>query len=56
MGLWGPERDPQEPVETRPMAVPSLDAHAHFAPARTAGELRDAGAVLAMTLSLEEAA
>jgi TatD DNase family protein len=57
MGLWGPERDPQESVETRPMAaVPSLDAHAHFAPTRTAGELRDAGAVLAMMLSLEEVA
>jgi TatD DNase family protein len=36
--------------------LPSLDAHAHFDPARTAQELADAGAVLAMTLSLDEAA
>ncbi len=34
----------------------SLDAHAHFDPARRADELEPAGAVLAMTLSLEEAA
>jgi len=33
----------------------SLDAHAHFDPARTAQELRHSGAVLAMTLSLSEA-
>ncbi len=33
-----------------------LDAHAHFAPSRRAEELADAGAVLASTLSLEEAA
>jgi TatD DNase family protein len=33
----------------------SLDAHAHLDPARTAGELAGAGAVLAMTLSLAEA-
>ncbi len=36
--------------------LPSLDAHAHFDPHRTPDELRDAGAVLAMTLSLDEAA
>jgi TatD DNase family protein len=34
----------------------SLDAHAHFDPARTPDELADVGAVLAMTLSLDEAA
>jgi TatD DNase family protein len=34
----------------------SLDAHAHIDPCRTADELHDAGAVLAMTLSLDEAA
>ncbi len=56
MDLWGPERHLQESVETKPkIALPSLDAHAHFAPTRTAGERRDAGAVLAMMLSLEEA-
>jgi TatD DNase family protein len=33
----------------------SLDAHAHFDPSRTPDELASAGAVLAMTLSLEEA-
>jgi TatD DNase family protein len=33
----------------------SLDAHAHFDPARSPDELQDAGAVLAMTLSLDEA-
>jgi TatD DNase family protein len=33
----------------------SLDAHAHFDPARTSAELSEAGAVLAMTLSLDEA-
>jgi TatD DNase family protein len=36
--------------------LPSLDAHAHFDPARTSSELSWAGGVLAMTLSLEEAA
>jgi len=34
----------------------SLDAHAHLDPARSADELADSGAVLAMTLSLDEAA
>jgi TatD DNase family protein len=34
----------------------SLDAHAHFDPARTSDELKDSGAVLAMALSLGEAA
>lgn len=33
-----------------------LDAHAHLAPARTSSELVGTGAVLAMTLSLDEAA
>jgi TatD DNase family protein len=33
----------------------SLDAHAHFDPHRSPQELADAGAVLAMTLSLDEA-
>lgn len=33
----------------------SLDAHAHLDPTRTPDELKDAGAVLAMTLSLDEA-
>lgn len=36
--------------------LPSLDAHAHLDPARTSDELADSGAVLAMTLSLDEAA
>lgn len=35
--------------------LPSLDAHAHLDPARTADELAESGVVLAMTLSLEEA-
>jgi TatD DNase family protein len=34
----------------------TLDAHAHLDPARTPAELRGTGAVLAMTLSLDEAA
>jgi TatD DNase family protein len=34
----------------------SLDAHAHFDPSRSSKELAEAGAVLAMTLSLDEAA
>ena len=34
----------------------SLDAHAHFNPTRAPEELKEMGAVLAMTLSLEEAA
>jgi TatD DNase family protein len=38
------------------MPLPSLDAHAHFDPARTSEELANSGAVLAMTLSLSEAA
>jgi len=33
----------------------SLDAHAHFDPKRASAELAEAGAVLAMTLSLDEA-
>jgi len=33
----------------------TLDAHAHFDPRRTSSELAEAGAVLAMTLSLDEA-
>jgi TatD DNase family protein len=33
----------------------SLDAHAHIDPSRTSAELSEAGAVLAMTLSLDEA-
>jgi TatD DNase family protein len=36
--------------------LPSLDAHAHLDPARTADELAHSGFVLAMTLSLEQAA
>jgi len=36
-------------------SLPSLDAHAHFDPRRTSAELDEAGAVLAMTLSLGEA-
>ena len=36
--------------------LPSLDAHAHLNPVRTSDELKDSGAVLAMTLSLDEAA
>jgi TatD DNase family protein len=35
--------------------LPSLDAHAHLDPARTSSELAGTGAVLAMTLSLDEA-
>jgi TatD DNase family protein len=37
------------------MISPSLDAHAHLDPRRTSAELSQAGAVLAMTLSLDEA-
>jgi TatD DNase family protein len=37
-------------------ALLSLDAHAHLDPVWTGDELADSGAVLAMTLSLEEAA
>jgi len=37
------------------MIQKSLDAHAHFDPSRTSQELAQAGAVLAMTLSLDEA-
>jgi hypothetical protein len=37
-------------------ALLSLDAHAHLDPARTADELAGSGAILAMTLSLDEAA
>jgi TatD DNase family protein len=36
--------------------LPPLDAHAHIDPARRADELAASGAVLAMTLSLDEAA
>jgi TatD DNase family protein len=36
--------------------LPSLDAHAHLDPKRSSFELADLGAVLAMTLSLDEAA
>jgi TatD DNase family protein len=36
------------------MYLPSLDSHAHIDPARTPTELEPAGAVLVMTLSLEE--
>jgi len=36
--------------------LPPFDAHAHLDPARTADELAGSGAVLAMTLSLDEAA
>jgi TatD DNase family protein len=35
--------------------LPPLDAHAHLDPTCTADELKESGAVLAMTLSLEEA-
>jgi TatD DNase family protein len=35
--------------------LPSLDAHAHINPSRKSVELAEAGAVLAMTLSLDEA-
>jgi len=38
------------------MALLSLDAHVHSDPRRTPDELRESGAVLAMTLSLAEAA
>jgi TatD DNase family protein len=36
--------------------LPTLDTHAHFSPTRSAEELAAAGAVLAMTLSLQAAA
>lgn len=36
--------------------LPPLDAHAHLDPARSSGELAGTGPVLAMTVSLEEAA
>ncbi|MDQ7794385.1 MAG: TatD family hydrolase [bacterium] len=35
--------------------LPTLDAHAHLAPSRTPTELASSGAVLAMTVSLDEA-
>lgn len=38
------------------MALPPLDAHAHLDPARTSAELDGTGFVLAMTVSLDEAA
>jgi hypothetical protein len=37
-------------------ALLSLDAHAHLDPARTADEMAGSGAILAMPLSLDEAA
>jgi len=37
-------------------ALPSLDSHAHLASSGTADELVNSGAVLAMTISLDEAA
>jgi len=43
------------PIST-PQSLPTLDAHAHFNPARKQEELADSGAVLAVTLSLDEAA
>ncbi len=36
--------------------LPSLDAHAHLEHNSTSDELADSGSVLAMTISLEEAA
>jgi hypothetical protein len=36
--------------------LPPLDAHAHLDPEQTSEELAASGAVLAMTLSLDEAA
>jgi len=41
-------------METR-QNLPSLDAHAHLSPTRTVEELKNCGAVLAMTLSTDEA-
>jgi TatD DNase family protein len=41
---------------TRMRDLPPLDAHAHLRPVRTHDELVDSGAVLAMTISLDEAA
>lgn len=35
--------------------LPPLDAHAHLDPDRTSNEMTDTGAVIAMTLSLDEA-
>ena len=37
------------------MVLPTLDAHAHFDPSRSSDELAEAGALLAMTLSLDKA-
>ena len=37
------------------MSLPTLDAHAHIDPRRTSAELAETGAVLAMSLSLDEA-
>jgi TatD DNase family protein len=45
--------DDQRRIDER--TLPSLDAHAHIDAARTADELADAGIVLAMTNSLDEA-
>jgi hypothetical protein len=38
------------------MKYPTLDAHGHITPTRPADELAGCGAVLAMSISLEEAA
>jgi TatD DNase family protein len=43
-------------IDSSMETLPSLDAHAHLDLNRTLGELAGAGAVLAMTLSLDEAA
>ena len=38
------------------MQLPTLDAHAHLAPTHSSKDLEGSGAILAMTLSLDEAA
>jgi hypothetical protein len=45
-------------VQNRPvmMEYPTLDAHAHVSPGHAPKELQGTGAVLAMSLSLDEAA
>lgn len=53
-GQTGVRRKVSSPIPPL-WTLPSLDAHAHLDPARTADELAGSGAVLAMTLSLDEA-
>jgi TatD DNase family protein len=50
-----PSLSPRHPVSASPL-LPTLDAHAHLHPSRRPEELENSGAVLSMTLSLDQAA